>query len=193
MYSLLFLLPFEVATAKNTISTNLNLENTINLGYKAGQGANVELKHRNKYFGAKGYSTLTNEEKLKAENGYTYDIGVEIRAYLKDFFIALGKSYGGYKSTFSDGRVWEKSAHHTNYSIGYDRDSLEIILTYSNKENQTPNKREEISFFGEYRLPLKNNIIINIPVKLSIIRYDQSGKRMTGSSLSAGVGLKYEF
>lgn len=147
-----------------------------NIGYKPGIGVTGELKLRKGPVGADLFGSLSYEKKLKSYFGYTYDYGAALRLFpYKDFYLAAGHSTSGYESRFREHGPWKKESRGPFYEIGFDDDENSASASYFPSEDTSVNHVSAIRLEAAHR---SGKFILK--PKLSIIRYDQNGKRETG-------------
>lgn len=129
-------------------------------------------------------------KKYSADDGHTYAVLVEARAYLPPLpsvYIAAGAAACGYRSEFADGRAWSKDAVHPVAGIGYDTDTIDLRLAYYARERSTPNEVQALKacwsgkFYGEWRALLE----------LTGMEFLQAGETRTDVLWTVGLGYEW--
>ena len=179
-----------------TLAALSHAETTVSLeaigqgaGYDVGYG--VAVSHTTgRYadiFAAHVSGNIANRKKHNASEGYTYGASGQIRAYYRDAYLGVGYGVAGYRSEFTSGAVWEKSAWQPHVSIGYDTDFLDLWGTYHFEEHDTPNQVSAASIGGGMKV-WRN---LKLTADIQRINFLQSGDWMHDYIITMGVGWEF--
>jgi hypothetical protein len=176
-----------IARAETTIYATVTGEGA---GYDTGYGVSVEhttAQWNHLALHATGKAAM--RKKYNASEGYTYGAVAQVRGYLPDkpFYLGVGYGVSGYRSEFSDGRVWEKSAWQPHVSVGYDADLFDLGATYYFEESDTPNKVEAVSLSAAVKVWRQ----MKIKGELMRMEFWQSGVREHDLILTVGFGWEF--
>ena len=156
-------------------------------GYEPGVGGHAELYGRWKFLELKADGTIKNQHKKHAQSGHTYGYGLEGRAYVYGpWYVLASSQWAGYKTVFSDGRVWEKNGRNTGVGGGFNNQDTDVNLAYYFQEYESPNN---IQFTA---LSLRQRIwkYLHGLLGVSYMTYDQGQERWDSLSITIGLGVK---
>jgi hypothetical protein len=161
-------------------------------GYDQGYGVLAEGSLRWQFLELWGRGQLLYQHKKGASSGHTYGYGLQGRGYVYGpWYVSASSQWAGYRSEFSDGKIWEKQGNNQGFGGGYNNGWLDLGLTYFLKEHQSPNNVQYVAAIG--RIHFDNHV--SIYAQLNRQSWDQvvSGvtERWSGWTGIVGVGVRW--
>jgi hypothetical protein len=171
--------------------TNLYLDlESAGAGFDEGVGVSVgHVEKINDFFAFTVSGSAALQKKHGADDGYTYGAAGGMRGYVyPKFYLELDYRWTGYRSGFADGRVWQKSGGQPEIRAGYDGDRLDLGVSYSFKEHDTPNEVSAIGLDIAWK-PWDSGM--KLRCAFTRMRFDHAGERMAETIGSLGFGWEF--
>jgi len=181
------------APAAAGVQAYVTLNDNGSSGFARGEALELYAVGRRNNLGISFEGLVSNERKARAERGYAYSANVGLQRYYGNLFAEAGVAYGGYRSTFESGTVWERTSVSPRVALGYDdpQTHINVKLAYAHRlpRNEPSPVTDASSLALTVKAPLWRRLMCSWTIGAQRAR--QNGRTNSGSFVSYGLGFRF--